>query len=216
MIACAWSDGTCSAFPKAYLQAASPVFARMMDAGMAEDLEHRIDFTSHSKEHVLEMLQFFDPCKGRLTAIDVSNVEHLLPLFHLYDVDKLYRECCELLAEMEPTPARVALALKYAVSAATESFVAKEAIALRRGVFNPRSYDADFIAAVIDKHNEATRRDMEEADEEKRAAKKRKAELQNNLAEYVTQTPEARAYAQMKKVVRHLADDALRSDAYRI
>ena len=38
----------------------------------------------------------------------------------------------------------------------------------------------------------------------------------NNLAEYVTQTPEARAYAQMKKVVRHLADDALRSDAYRI
>ena len=98
MITCAFSDGTSREFPRAYLEAASPVFKAMMAAERAEAGSQRVEFTKENKDDVQDMLRFLDPCQGRHAEIDWDNVERLLPLFHLYQLDPLYEESCGVLA----------------------------------------------------------------------------------------------------------------------
>ena len=209
MITCVFSDGTSREFPRAYLEAASPVFKAMMAAEMAEAGTQRVEFTKENKDDVQDMLRFLDPCHGRHAEIDGNNVERLLPLFHLYQLDPLYEESCGVLAKGVPTPARVALAQKYGVKRAIDAFVKSEAAKLQEVAdIGTDGYDAAFKAAVLDEYRSIRRREAEAADDAERVAKRKMANFQAYVADYVNSTPEHYAFSQMKRRLHDALDKA--------
>ena len=209
MIKCVFSDGSTHDVRSGFLEAASPVFAAMMQAGMVEANEKRIEFLQENKADVMEMLGFLDPCRGWRATINSGNVEKLLPLFDLYHIEPLYKESCEVLAMCPATPARVALARRCGVKEAMAAFIKKEARKIEEGIIAEDDYDTEFKAAVLDEVLEMKRKEAVVAAESDRAAKRRLTEFMTAVSDYVPQTPEWQKYKRMKQRLQDTFDEVL-------
>ena len=92
---------------------------------------------------------------------------------------------------------------------AIDAFAKSEAAKLQEvGDIETDCYDAAFKAAVLDEYRSIRRREAEAADDAERVAKRKMANYQAFVADYVSSTPEHYAFSQMKRRLHDALDRA--------
>eukprot|EP00418_Pyrodinium_bahamense_P065775 CAMPEP_0179085822 /NCGR_PEP_ID=MMETSP0796-20121207/38890_1 /TAXON_ID=73915 /ORGANISM="Pyrodinium bahamense, Strain pbaha01" /LENGTH=196 /DNA_ID=CAMNT_0020783269 /DNA_START=57 /DNA_END=647 /DNA_ORIENTATION=- len=75
------------------LMVASPVFRKMLDSGMKEAKEQKIQLPGKSMEEFHVFMSFLVPGSSRCAKFTINNIDFLLQWFHEYEILDLTDEC---------------------------------------------------------------------------------------------------------------------------